>query len=1236
MKKPLLFLFLAPLCMAQEVRYDNMASTTGNPVSGVPAPAGSLVPILGISNAQINVCTVTTPTPCITPLTTFTDNTGAASCPTATPLTRPNVVGCFSTADAGGNWGMWVPPGTAFQYMITTTYGTFGPYSANAPGSSGGGGGVSPPAFAVQFANAAATGSQTDPTFTFYTTPHALGLAAEVISQTNPAYSSVTDPLGGGYFANVASIALNTSGNPAQGPSFSNSYQALEMSGNCLAPGWDIGGNGLSPIGPDWATCFGIVGQTNSYTPGIFQGVNFTINGNKGGDDQAGGFTVNCTGGDTDPAAEGCAALGLHTVQRPASYFFSGTVSATGAAGATTVTLTSGGAGPFEPTNAVIYDTQTPVLSNFHATGANTTYTNMGVFYFPVDASLTQSTQCSMLGTLYGTWTANTTYALGAQINYSANSLRWVVVHGGTSGGTVPAAFSSPVPGVPVIDGGVTWMYGGQVVPGIMQSINPASPTPVTVTFDCNYGAGTALANDTSGTASWLAGGEVERVKLSSVSGFTGGVISVGATGPPFGMGCPDGGHLVNATGGGGTGAQALIACSAGVPYYLYVTNPGTGYTSTPTFAIAGYTGTFFSAISTKLQTAVLTPRLLHGVAPTNASSSIWQGGTNGYYTSGLWTANGWTDQYSCPGSVDSSHLACEFVSASNPVPPNTQWSTCGAGVTLTGLTTTGTTVTGGLPTNMCGPYYTGIGSTGSFIKTAVLSCPGNSSYNTTSATVFTIDPTRFILTWNQTGATGTCASATISYPPSVFAANLYKGVEITQPCTQGSTTTSCPLDVNDVTFTAGDTYSTGPNPSIFGFGIRNVYQINGPDATTSTGPLNIAMQGGGINGTNGGAIGIVLQNLNQFGTPNAGLYFDNGGSYPPPQGISIQGAWADVIHTDPAQPGFSTIAINCPLDGCGDNTHQSYLTGMDGLLAAEWWPEVRGWALTNDNNFIVQNGYIEGGQSIGINGGGSAQPTAPNSEFFTAPVFTTANFVALGRGTAANTTTFLSTPINGDQSATLGTGQLVAGEISAAAQIPTNCAVYNIGTPGSTSYTYLVASVTLNGGHSTYVSAATGSGNATLSGTNYNNVVCQIAPGTVSQEVWRVTGGTAGRICSASTTVVPNNNPACPDTGQAPSPTGSPTNTDTSGTLYVGGTATIAETLKSGLATNTDMVGEITLSGGTGSYTFVNTYTNRPECFIHDHTTPTATPSFVVTSTTLTVTGTGTDVIGYGCIARN
>lgn len=82
---------------------------------------------------------------------------------------------------------------------------------------------------------------------------------------------------------------------------------------------------------------------------------------------------------------------------------------------------------------------------------------------------------------------------------------------------------------------------------------------------------------------------------------------------------------------------------------------------------------------------------------------------------------------------------------------------------------------------------------------------------------------------------------------------------------------------------------------------------------------------------------------------------------------------------------------------------------------------------------------------------------------------------------------------------------------------------------------------------------------------------------------------------------------------------------------------ATLGGSLRSGTASNTDMVGLITLTGGAGSYTFVNTYSTPPVCNFADRTTHANTFTWAVSTTAITISaGTGTDVIQYQCTGLN
>jgi hypothetical protein len=70
------------------------------------------------------------------------------------------------------------------------------------------------------------------------------------------------------------------------------------------------------------------------------------------------------------------------------------------------------------------------------------------------------------------------------------------------------------------------------------------------------------------------------------------------------------------------------------------------------------------------------------------------------------------------------------------------------------------------------------------------------------------------------------------------------------------------------------------------------------------------------------------------------------------------------------------------------------------------------------------------------------------------------------------------------------------------------------------------------------------------------------------------------------------------------------------------------------GTTSNTDLSGFITLSSGSGTYSFSTTHATTPVCTATD-TTATNAVKASASTTTLTITGTGTDVIAYICIGR-
>ena len=91
---------------------------------------------------------------------------------------------------------------------------------------------------------------------------------------------------------------------------------------------------------------------------------------------------------------------------------------------------------------------------------------------------------------------------------------------------------------------------------------------------------------------------------------------------------------------------------------------------------------------------------------------------------------------------------------------------------------------------------------------------------------------------------------------------------------------------------------------------------------------------------------------------------------------------------------------------------------------------------------------------------------------------------------------------------------------------------------------------------------------------------------------------------------------------------------TELQGPLILGQALRLTHTAASAPG-NTDFVGQLTLSGGTATYTFKNTSnTSPPIAFVQDPTG--AGVSFVVTNTTLTVTGTGTNKVNYLLVFQN
>ena len=145
-----LALLLLPVSlMGQAARYNGTVYTIN---ASAPLP-GALYPVLASTSATINIClapatgftvlnaaTQSISTGCTNFAPTFTNAAQSGTCSFPTQLTRTSSTTCVKTVDAEGGFGAWMVSGT-YQYTITLSYGSFGPYDFSVGGSGGGGGG---------------------------------------------------------------------------------------------------------------------------------------------------------------------------------------------------------------------------------------------------------------------------------------------------------------------------------------------------------------------------------------------------------------------------------------------------------------------------------------------------------------------------------------------------------------------------------------------------------------------------------------------------------------------------------------------------------------------------------------------------------------------------------------------------------------------------------------------------------------------------------------------------------------------------------------------------------------------------------------------------------------------------------------------------------------------------------------------------------------------------------------
>jgi hypothetical protein len=108
----------------QAARWDYQVTTINQ---SAPQPGG-MYPVLAIPGSAVQICNApVNAVPCTNYATTYTSATMTTACPSNAQFTRPGSNVCVANADAQGGFGFWSSAGI-YQYTVTTTYGSSGPY----------------------------------------------------------------------------------------------------------------------------------------------------------------------------------------------------------------------------------------------------------------------------------------------------------------------------------------------------------------------------------------------------------------------------------------------------------------------------------------------------------------------------------------------------------------------------------------------------------------------------------------------------------------------------------------------------------------------------------------------------------------------------------------------------------------------------------------------------------------------------------------------------------------------------------------------------------------------------------------------------------------------------------------------------------------------------------------------------------------------------------------------------
>ena len=175
----LLLLLMGIDAFGQASRYDWTVSTINQ---SAPQPGG-MYPVLNIPGSAVQICnSPANAVPCTNYAVTYEDAAQSATCSAPTQLTRPGTNVCVAGADAQGGFGLWIASGN-YQYTVTTTYGSFGPYDFSV-GGVGGAANPAGPSFAVNFANSSVSAFQGDPNIRIDPVNHQFNIISNGVTRT--------------------------------------------------------------------------------------------------------------------------------------------------------------------------------------------------------------------------------------------------------------------------------------------------------------------------------------------------------------------------------------------------------------------------------------------------------------------------------------------------------------------------------------------------------------------------------------------------------------------------------------------------------------------------------------------------------------------------------------------------------------------------------------------------------------------------------------------------------------------------------------------------------------------------------------------------------------------------------------------------------------------------------------------------------------------------------------------